>query len=136
METESYENFLNNNITKKFKKADESVINNITKHDKKVAEELELDDRMHCTMKHDTYITLKDHKEQFMNNPQFRVINPTKSELGMISKQMLSEIISAVKSKSQLVQWKNSDATIDWFVKLENKKNLRFLQFDVVDFLY
>ena len=85
-------------------------------------------------MKRDTYIILKDHKKQFMNNPQFRVINPTKSELGMISKQMLTEIISAVKSKSQLVQWKNSDSTIDWFVKLENKKKLRFLQFDVVDF--
>ena len=70
----------------------------------------------------------------FMNNPKFRVINPTKSELGMISKQMLSEIINTVKSKSHLVQWKNSDATIDWFRKLENKSNLHFLQFDVVDF--
>ena len=69
-----------------------------------------------------------------MNNPKFRVINPTKSELGKISKQMLTDIISAVKTKSHLVQWKNSDATIDWFVKLENKSNLRFLQFDVVDF--
>ena len=69
-----------------------------------------------------------------MNNPKFRVINPTKSELGKVSKQMLTEIISAVKSKSQLLQWKNSDATIDWFQKLENKHKLRFMVFDVVDF--
>ena len=102
MEKESYKNQLNDNITKNYKKTDENVIQNITKDDKKVAEELEIDDRMHYTMKRDTYITLKDHKKQFMNNPQFRVINPTKSELGMISKQMPTEIISVVKSKSQL----------------------------------
>ena len=69
-----------------------------------------------------------------MNNQQFRVINPTKSKLGMVSKQMLSEIISVVISKSQLMQGKNSDSTIDWFMKLEDKRKLRFLQFDVVDF--
>ena len=134
MSKENYSQFLNNNITKDYKKADESTINDITKDDKKVATELEIDDRMYCTAKRDTFITLKDHKKQFMNNPKFRVINPTKSELGMISKQMLSEIITTVKSKSHFVQWKNSDATIDWFMKLENKSNLRFLQFDVVDF--
>ena len=60
--------------------------------------------------KHIALSYMNDDKKQFMNNPQFRVINPTKSELGMISKQMLTEIISVVKSKSQLVQWKNSDA--------------------------
>ena len=32
------------------------------------------------------------------------------------------------------MQWKNSDATIDWFTKLENKSRMRFFQFDVVDF--
>ena len=119
---------------KDYKKTDNKTIEDIAKDDKKVATELEIDDRMYCTTKHETFITLKDHKRQFMNNPKFRVINPTKSELGKISKQMLTDIISAVKTKSHLVQWKNSDATIDWFVKLENKSNLRFLQFDVVDF--
>ena len=60
----------------------------LIKNDKKVATELEIDDRMYCTAKRDTFITLKDHKRQFMNNPKFRVINPTKSELGKVSKQM------------------------------------------------
>jgi hypothetical protein len=59
-----------------------------------------------------------------MKNPKFRVINPTKSEFGKVSKQMLTEIILAVKSKSQVLQWQNSDATVDWFQKLENKHKL------------
>ena len=129
-----YEDFLNNNITKEYKKVDEKVIKEITKNDKAVATKLEIDDRVHCTTKRDTFITLKDHKQQFMNNPKFRVINPTKSELGKVSKQMLTKIISAVKTKSQLLQFKNSDSTIDWFCKLKDKHRLHFIQFDVVNF--
>jgi hypothetical protein len=134
MDKQIYREHLNNNITKDYKKTDQKVVNDITEDGKKVATDLEIADRVYCTTKRDTFITLQDHKKQFMNNPKFRVINPTKSELGKVSKQMLTEIISAVKSKSQLLQWKNSDATIDWFQKLENKHKLRFMVFDVVDF--
>ena len=105
---DSYKRHLHNNITKDYKKADEDIINNIRKGDKEVAERLEVDDRLYCTSKRDCFITLKDHKKQFMNNPKFRLINPAKPEIGMVSKRMLSKIISAIKSKSQLLQWKNS----------------------------
>ena len=69
-----------------------------------------------------------------MNNTKCRLINPCKSELGKVSKQMLAKIISAVKSKSQLKQWKNSDSVIDWFSKFESKERLHFIQFDLVNF--
>ena len=52
----------------------------------------------------------------------------------MISKKMISQIIVDVKEKSQLLQWKNSDAVITWFKQLKNKERLKFIQFDVVDF--
>ena len=70
----------------------------------------------------------------YWNNPKFRLINPTKSELGMVSKQMLSKIITAVKNKTQFMQWKNSDSVIHWFSQLSNKEKLHFIQFDVVNF--
>ena len=69
-----------------------------------------------------------------MNNTKCRLINPTKSELGRVSKQMLAKIISTVKSKSQLQQWKNTHSVIEWFTKLENKEKHYFIQFDVVDY--
>ena len=134
MDKEKYEDFLNNNITKDYKKADQNVVDDITKNDKVVASKLEIEDRVYCTTKRASFITLKDHKQNFENNPKFRVINPTKSELGRVSKQMLSEIISAVKSKAQLLQFKNTDATIDWFCKLKDKDRLHFIQFDVENF--
>ena len=134
METQKYKDHLNNNITKDYKKADEKVVKDITRNDIKVASKLEIADRVYCTSKRNTFITLKDHKPQYMNNPKFRVINPTKSELGKVSKQMLSEIISTVKTKLQLLQFKNSDEAIDWFSNLQNKQRLHFIQFDVVNF--
>jgi hypothetical protein len=77
---------------------------------------------------------LKDHKPQFMNNPKCRVINPCKSELGMVSSNMLAKIISVVKEKSQLQQWKNTNSVIEWFKGLEHKSKLHFIQFDVINF--
>ena len=35
---------------------------------------------------------------------------------------------------SQLNQWKNSFSVIEWFENLQNKKELSFLQFDIVEF--
>ena len=55
-------------------------------------------------------------------------------EIGMVSKQMLAKIVLAVKEKSHLVQWKNTDSVITWFKQLKNKERLKFIQFDVVDF--
>ena len=134
MEKEDYNKLLDNNITKDYKKVDENIVNDITKDDKNIAAKLDIEDRLYCTQKRDAFITLKDHTQQFLNNPKCRVINPCKSELGMVSKQMLVEIISTIKAKSHMQQWKNTDAVISWFKSLENKQRLNFIQFDVVNF--
>ena len=47
---------------------------------------------------------------------------------------MLAKILTAVKNKSQLQQWKNSDSVIEWFSALEHKERLNFIQFDLVNF--
>ena len=77
---------------------------------------------------------MKDHKDNFMNNPKCRLINPTKSELGKVSKQILTKIVTALRMKTKMNSWKNTHSVIEWFEKLENKKNLVFIQFDIVEF--
>jgi hypothetical protein len=69
-----------------------------------------------------------------MNNTKCRLINPTKSELARVSKQMLAKIISTVKSKSQLQQWKNTHSVIEWFTQLKNKEKHYFIQLVVVEY--
>ena len=76
-------------------------------------------------------ITVKDHKPDYMNVTQTRLINPTKSYLGRVSKVKMEQLNNKLRSKASLIQWKNTDSTISWFKALENKSSLSFLQFDI-----
>ena len=66
---------------------------------------------MECYSDQNTFINLiktirpKDHKENFRNNTKYRLINPSKSEIGLISKKYLSNIIPEVKEKTGTNQW-------------------------------
>ena len=70
MEKDCYKELLNNNITKEYKKVDSNVTDDISKGDKAAAERLEIDDRLYCTQRRDAFITLKDHKQNFIKNPK------------------------------------------------------------------
>jgi hypothetical protein len=50
MDKNEYKDLLNNNITKDNKKVEDSVTKDISKEDKKIAENLEIDDRLYCTI--------------------------------------------------------------------------------------
>ena len=59
--------------------------------------------------KQQAFITLKDHKDNFANRPTCRLINPAKSKLGKVSKQILDRILnSEIRTKTKLNQWKNT----------------------------
>ena len=131
---EKHDELLQKNITKDYKKADAEIVKDITKADKKVAAELELDDRIYCTSERQSFITLKDHKPTFQNNPSCRLINPSKSEIGKISKKILEKIVSEVRVKTKFNQWKNTHAVINWFKRITNKERFCFIQFDICDF--
>ena len=89
----------------------------------------------HITSKQDCFLTLKDHKPNFSNNPKCRLINPTKANLGRVAKQKLQKIVENVKKKTKLMQWKNTSAVIGWFENLSNpNKKLTFIEFDIVDY--
>ena len=51
-------------------------------------------DRIERMKKREAFIYLKDHKENFENNPKCRLINPAKSESGKLSKVILDKINS------------------------------------------
>ena len=80
-------------------------------------------------------MTLKDHKPNFNNNPcTCRLINPSKSEIGIISKKILQRINSKVVASNSLNQWKNTDSVIKWYNDIPNKSAHSFICFDIVDF--
>ena len=129
-----YTELLNKNVHKEYKKSSKNTALSNEKADLKVAEKLEISDRVHRTAKKDSFVTVKDHKPGFRSNPQCRLLNPTKPELGKVSKQMLEKLNSKLRAKTELKQWRKTKDTKDWFNSLERKHTLTFLKFDVEAF--
>ena len=132
--TEQYQHLLHSNITANYRKAGDEAKSNIDREAKDIAEKLTLADRVECFAQRDSFITLKDHKENFPNNPKCRLINPAKSEIGLISKQLLESIISEVKLKTKVNQWRQTADVIHWFKNIDEKNDCRFLQLDIAEF--
>ena len=72
----TYNDLLEKNVTKSYKKALPTTTRAIHKTNKDIATKLEIDDRVDTTADKDAFITLKDHKPNFANKPTCRLINP------------------------------------------------------------
>ena len=84
---EEYLNLLQNSITSKYKKTDKNTTININKEGIKHAKKASIIDRIEFNSTDNSFITLKkDHKENFLNQPTTRLLNPAKNEIGRISK--------------------------------------------------
>ena len=89
---------------------------------------------MQCYSDQSAFTTLRDHKANFKNNTKCRLINPSKSEVGLVSKHYLSSIINTVAEKKGVSQWRNTSTVIKWFENLQNKQKRRFIKFDIAEF--
>ena len=129
-----YNKLLKNSITTHYKKSDDTTEHEINKEAKEIVSQLDIADRVDKLSKNECYITLKDHKENFQNNPKVRLINPAKTNIGQITKVYIQDINSSILSKTKLNQWKCTSEVINWFTKIENKSRSSFLVLDIVDF--
>ena len=129
-----YEELRSKDVQKCYKKEKIQTFIKVNKEHIKIAEKLDIEDRIFRTSQQDCFCTLKDHKQNFREKPSVRTLNPAKPELGRISKKILEEKIRIIREKSELEQWKNTLSVINWFKKIPNKKKLSFLIFDVEKF--
>ena len=67
-------------------------IDALNKYAAKIAQSLNMDDRVQKMKKSDIFIQLNDHKTNFKNNPEAQLINPNKQDLGRISNKILRKI--------------------------------------------
>ena len=132
MDRETYEKLLHENIKKTCKKTDKKSVRAINVDAKKIAKDLELEDRIEKMQKSECYVTVK-HKEDFPHKI-CQLINPSKSDIGKLSKIILDKINSDVLSSVQVNQWKNSQAVVEWFKNIRNKNNASFIVFDIKSF--
>ena len=134
MPADRYEKLLRDNITKSYRKAPEGMYDKINAEAKELAEDLELDDRMHTLGKAKAFVSLKDHKDNFADKLPCRLINPAKTEMGIVSKRILDGIVGPLRNKIGCNLWKNTVSVIEWFKSIEDKAQCSFVAFDIVDF--
>ena len=85
MDKHTYKKYLRENLTKTYKKSSRTKVNKINIETKKIAAKLKIDDRVQQFHEAEAFITVKDRKDSFPSFPTFRLINPSKSEIGKIS---------------------------------------------------
>ena len=129
-----YSNLLQNAITSKYKKTDKRTATNINKEGIKHAREANVIDRIEIKGTGNSFITLKDRKENFLNRPITRLLNPAKNEIGRISKHILQNINKTLSEEIKVNEWKNPESVINWSKSIPNKHLYTFLMFDIKDF--
>ena len=126
-------------ITKDYK-SDEIKVNEINTEAAEIAKSFPtskdqtLADRIDVLDRNEAFITFKDTKEGFPGRIQTRLINRSKSNIGIISKVILDRINQNLRTKTGLNQWKSSQDVLSWFNNLQDKQNYTFLKLDIVSF--
>ena len=134
MSKERYTKLLHENVTKHYRHAPAETCDVINTEAQKIATSLGVADRMDTLARKDAFLTLKDHKDNFANNLPCRLINPAKSEIGLISKRILDRINGELKNKLNVQQWKNSLDVTTWFTAIAEKSRCVFTCFDIREY--
>ena len=95
-------------------------------------------DRVNKVMRplQEAFLTIKDHKKDFEHTKPCRLINPAKSDLGVISKSVLDVILKSLRETiiPSLHQFKDVNDCLAWFHSLEKERTKALVTFDIKEF--
>ena len=132
LKKEQYQKMLNDSIITIYKKASDNIHNKINTDGKKLMKDKDILNRMLTNGKNECFITLKDHKPNFKNNPKAKLINPAKNEIGRISKNIPDKINHhQLRGSLRMNQWKDTNEVIEWFLKIPDKNRYKFTILDI-----
>ena len=94
------------NVTKVYNTTARSKINRINVEAKNIVTKLGIQDRVEQLSERNAYITVKDHKEEFPEKISFRLINPSKSEIGKSVQSYLTNLIKRLQNQLSLISGK------------------------------
>ena len=91
-----------------------------------MARKLKVEGRIEKYIIKKCFITIKDHKSDFQSNPTCRLINPSKSQMGKISKIILQDICAILRIALNINQWHSTEDCIEWFHNLDKNDKCFF----------
>ena len=129
-----YDQLLHDNVTKDYKKTADNTINEINNEAADIIAKNNIKGKIPKFDLRESFVTVKDHKQNFPNKIECRLINPSKTYIARISKKILDRINSDVRRKCNLIQWRNTQDVIGWFNKIKYKRNKSFIKYDIEAF--
>ena len=75
--------------------------------------------------KNECFITLKDHKPSFKNNPKVR---------STLRKMKQVKLNHQLRDSLRINQWKDTSEVTEWFLKIPDRNWYKFAIFDIKDF--
>ena len=118
---DTYNKLLHDNVTKTYKRGFEGNISEINNELKHIANKLSIGSQIKCMKKREAFISLKDHKENFENNPKCRLFDSAKSDSGKISKLILDKLNTHLRSFLNVNQKRNTKNVMEWFGNIKEK---------------
>ena len=89
---------------------------------------------MDIMAKRQCFVTTKSHKDDFRVNRKYRLLNLTNTELSKLSKPILRQISTNIKTALNVNLWQNYSRGIKWFKNIKNKNLHTFIAFDIQEF--
>ena len=134
VKVEDYKKAVTEEITANYKKVGREELNKTNSKAAKLVSKLNIEERVDVFAESNAFLTIKDHKATFPTRVSHRLINPAKSSVCKISKQILETVNKKVRAITKLHQWTSTAQVIQWFRQVENKQRKKFFKYDIVDF--
>ena len=122
LDKEQHKKLLRENISKSYKTSDKQSVDMVNQELKVITAKHEIGEKIEAMSHKQALISLKDYKENFLNNPKYRLINPAKSDLGFVSKTILDRINNSIWSKVNVNQWRNTQSVVEWFSNIKDNQ--------------
>ena len=122
-------------IQKDYKRESDDNVEAVANEHKRIAKDLDISNRVLKTVPREAFVTVKDHKEDFAVNPNVRLINPAKQDLGKVAMKKLDQIVKSVRAhQTHLKQAISTKEVLTWFNSIDSKNKYKFINFNIESF--
>ena len=77
-------------------------------------------DRVELMQETETYISIKNHKDEFSNKIPCHLVNPSTSSIRKVRKVILNKINEKIVASTSVNQWRNMSTLPDWFNNIQD----------------
>ena len=134
IEKGKYKQMMFKEVVKNYKKTPPDLEKELNSEAKMLAHRLGIVDRVEKYNTKNCFITIKDPKSDVKTNPECKLINPVKTQIGRVSKIIVQEICNSLRLALNINQWRSTKDCIKWFEEYEKNDRCSFIKYDIKDF--